>query len=474
MSRSAGSISKSVLDIGVGILRWGSLLSAGLLGGSLFGIDRMAGAVSDQRRSSTGLGLSIGEQKAFQVNLGRFVNPDAFLGGINSAVSDVSKQGPLFALGVNPNQSTAEVAVDTLKRVRALALATPVNQLGILESSRRLGELGLGVEDLRRLRSTSPQEFNAQMAHLASDTGALGIGGGTAKQWQDFTTQMQRAGQSIEKVFVNGLVPLAGPLEHLSAAVVKFLTTLTAKDGPIEHGINNLAHWIDDFSSNVASSKFLDSVKQFVSDTGELADAMHGIVDAVKHPGEAAGNAVVGAVKADVIGGHKALWEGVKFGGSLLGKAGDWIAKQAAMAQLAMMDAEYGLPAGTLEYVWGKESSFGFNPKDQPGKNGAAGPFQIKPSVAGGIDTHNFGASSHRAAQLIKDELARYHGDVAKAIAAYHLGDPTMDKISSQYGSNWRKQVPYVSDLGPQKGMTLTIINQTGGAAVPVLAAQTP
>lgn len=472
MSKSASSIARSVLDVGTGLLKWGGLIGGAALFGSMFGIDRMARDVSNSRRSAMGQGLSIGEAKAFGVNFERLLDPN-FLSQVAEMKMDPSKAGPLYTMGVGTSGSTEDTAIALLKAMRARAVSTPIEQLGLLDTQTGLSA---GTEEWRRLHDMKNPEFNSLMAGNRRDIAGLGIGDGTAQGWQNFTTQMERAGATIFKVFVQGLSPLSGPLTHLSEAFTKFVTQLfpASGNGPVQKGIENLGHWLEGLSGKLSSQSFLTSVDSFVSNTGQLADAMQTIVDAVQHPGSTLGKAVVGAVKEDFIGGHQALLAGAKYGVSLLGKAGDWVAKQAALAQLSQLDSAYGLPAGTLAYVWGKESSFGFNPQDQPGKNGAQGPFQIKPAVQGGINAHNFSQSSNRAGQLIKEELARYHGDIAKAIAAYHLGDPAMDQTLSKYGSNWRKQVPYVSDLSPQKGISVTINNNTGGsttASVNALAA---
>lgn len=464
MSKSAKSISRSVLDIGSGILKWGGLIAGGALFGSMFGIDRMARDVSSSRRSSMGLGLSIGEQKAFNINFERLMDPN-FLSQVAEMKMDPSKAGPLYTMGVGTGGSTEDTAVALLKAMRTRALATPIEQLGLLDTQTGLSA---GTEEWRRLHDMKSSEFNSLMSGNRRDISAFNIGDPTAEKWQNFTTQMEKAGATIFKVFVQGLGPLAGPLTNLSDAFTKFVGRLfpASGNGPVQKGIEDLGHWLDGLSGKLSSQSFLDSVDKFVSGTGQLADAIETTIDAIQHPGRTAVRAVTGAIKADFIGGHQALWEGAKYGMSLLGKGADWIQKQAAFAQLAQLDAAYGLPGGTLEYVWGKESSFGFNPKDQPGRNGAQGPFQIKPAVQGGINAHAFDQSANRAGQLIKDELARYHGDVAKAIAAYHLGDPTMDSTIGRYGTDWRKNMPLDKNgKNYLAGVTVTVNNNTGGSA---------
>ena len=466
MARSTGTFARNILHAGESLIKWSGLFGGvtGLLGvGGLWGIDRMAGAVSDQRRSSMGLGLSVGEQKAFDVNFGRFVNPGSFLSGINEAVSNVANQAPLYALGVNPNGSTSDVAVNTLKALRQKAIATPTNQLGLLESMYHLGDIGVGTDDLRRLKTTSPAEFQAQLARYKTDTRGLNINDKTGEAWQNFTSQMERAGATIFKVFVDGLGPLAKPLEHLSEAFTGLVQKLMTKNGPVEKGIDDISKWMTDFAGTLTASDFQKTVDQLVSDTGTIAGAMHAVSEAINHPGEA----VVKAVVKDATEGQALRWEGIK---SLFNAGFHGLMGFGGSARVEAMERTYGLPKGMLDYVWGKESGRGFLAPDQPGKNGAQGPFQIKPSVGGGADLHSFDGSSERAAQLLALEMRRYGGDVQKAIAAYHLGDPAADRLFQD--PNWRKSDIYSKGWNGQ--MVVTVNNNTGGNAVVSAAALAP
>jgi Transglycosylase SLT domain len=253
------------------------------------------------------------------------------------------------------------------------------------------------------------------------------------------------------------LAPLAGPLTHLSDAVVHVIERF-ANGGAIETGIDDLAKYLNEFTGVIGKPEFLNKVERFASDMGVLGDVVHAAADAVEHPGAAIGKAIM----ADVTSGQKARWDGIKALvsgiGSGIHSGWDWATKRTALESLANLDKQYGLPANALETLYGKESSYGANVVDQPGANGAQGPFQIKPSMGGGADLHGFDTSSRRAAEIFATELKRYHGDSLKALAAYHLGDPTLDKIIKQYGNDWSKHVPYVNNV--------KIENNTGGNAI--------
>jgi hypothetical protein len=82
LQRSTKDVAGHIEQATRSLLKWTGILSAVGVGGGLFGIDRLAGAASSGRRSSQGLGLSFGGQRAFCTNFGRLVNPESFLGNV--------------------------------------------------------------------------------------------------------------------------------------------------------------------------------------------------------------------------------------------------------------------------------------------------------------------------------------------------------------------------------------------------------
>jgi uncharacterized protein YukE len=435
MSRSGASLAKSVLDVGVGVLKWGSIIAGGLLGGSLFGIDRMARDVSNDRRSAMGIGMSTSEKKAFDINFERLLDSD-FPAKIAEMKMDPSKAGPLYALGVDPGGSTQDTLIATIKAMRAKALATPVSQLGMLD---QITGMNVGSETWGRFKNYKTGEINSMLAGDKRDIGAVGFSDATGRKWQDFTTQMERAGAQIQKTFVDGLAPLAVPLTHLSQSLVKFLGRLlpTNGKGPIEEGIDTLGHWIDEFSGKIAKPEFLKRIDQFTGELGGLADVIHKIKDIADHPGHALMDAVVTDVTDNQVARAKAM-------GGLGADIWDWLAHMGANVGVSTTEQKYGLPKGSLAYLWQQESGSSFDSPDKP--DGAGGAFHLKRSMAGGMDPHDFDQSKDRVAEILANEMKRNHGDIVKAFKAY---DPNVD----------------VSKYNPQGGSNITINNNTGGSA---------
>ena len=453
IKHSSQSTATAMIQIGRGLLGLTGL-ALGAATAGIYGLDRLGAAAGDARRSATGLGLSIGQQRAFANSFGRFVDPSSFLSGISAAQSDVSKQGSLWSIGVNPNQDAASLAIDTLKHVRALALATPLNQLGILESSRRLDQLGLGVEDLRRLRSTSNSEFNRQIGTYQTGVGALNIQDQVAEKWQNFVQSLERAGTEIENVLVDKLVPLAGPVGKVSEAFVHLVERVAAH-GEVGKEIDGFAKWIDSLSGAISKPEFLTNVDNFVSDIGAIAGAVHAVVGGV-------GNMYngIGAASTDVIETNRVFW------GHLWDKLFDQGPDKGYFRDLirgasARNHANLPLSLGVAQL----ESSMGEHMGTQPG--GATGLFQLKPVwyKYWGEDPHDPKQNADMGTKTLALLDKKYH-DLRKDLAAFTLGEPTFNKLTdSGRDPNWYSRLDRPTQTYVDRGaqIILRIENNTGG-----------
>ncbi|MBV5295409.1 MAG: lytic transglycosylase domain-containing protein [Curvibacter lanceolatus] len=107
-----------------------------------------------------------------------------------------------------------------------------------------------------------------------------------------------------------------------------------------------------------------------------------------------------------------------------------------AKAILEGTEKKYGLPAGMLEKIWQIESNRGKNMVGPVTKNGerATGHFQLMPDTAAqyGLsrsDTFDLVKSSEAAAKLLSSLLAKYGGDLPKALAGYNWGQGNLDRL---------------------------------------------
>lgn len=452
----SGTILGNTMRITRQLLKWGTLLGGGLLGGSLWGLTHMAADVAGYRRQAMGLGMSVGSLRSFDVNFGRLGDPGSFLSSINQAISNPALQGPLYALGVNPNGSTEQVSVAMLKAMRQLALNTPRGELGLMSDAYGLGPFG-GLNKLMILKAMSNGEFGGLLRGNAKDQSGLGLPPGVARKWQDFTTQMERARAEILKVFVTGLAPLEKPLERLSVAFSGFLSKVMS--GPeLKKGIDALASWLDTFSTKMASKQFQSAVDRLVSDTGTIAQAFHDLasdIRSVKH-------------------GYNWLTSPVKskwFNPGALGSEARGAINGASLrGWLSFLDSKYKLPPGTMAAVAKTESDF--NAQAVNAKTGAAGMFQYMPATARaqGVNPYDYVQEGNAAGAYLARLRAQF-GSMEAAHAVYGGFGNEMRSLMSKYGKDWQAHMPramrnYVTATTPDSSIVVTARHKTGANAV--------
>ena len=433
ISHYSNVAASNALKISTSLLKWGSLIGAGLLGGSLFGLEKLGEATSRERQSAIGLGLTIGQQKSFETYFSRFVNPSAFLGAVNTAVTDVTQQGPLATLGVNPKGTTEQVALATIQALHDLAVRTPVERLGTAITGYNIGSL-IDEEGLRRLKDD--ETYQGIFARYQKGATAFNIDKDTAAKWTEFNTNLNAAGEKIFKVFVNGLGPLTEPINQLSDSLVNLLNDALKEDGPVTHGINRIKGWITDFDEALKDDSFGTNFDKFLKDIDELETKFADWVDKLNHPG----SALFHAVASDFKGSMGLHWEGLKALGSLVGDAADdLIGSHSRHELMAKADAEYGLPPGATEALFGNESSFG-----RRTINGEVNPFGLTQDDRKGVDVSDFDQSLARAAKVLSRHIQHFGGDVAAGFLAYNEGEAGA-RATMKNNPDWRNTVPYVN-----------------------------
>lgn len=486
VAASTKSVASNIASATRDLIKWTGITGAftGLLGlGGMWGLTRMAESVSMGRRSSMGRGLTYGEQQAFGINFGRIVDPGSFLGGISEARANPAMARALWGLGVNPYQGdTADIAVRALRSARGLAQQTPDSQLGLIAQSRGLGEIGIGTEEMRRLKAMSDKEFGQLQAGYSRDRLGLGLNGQTQKAWQDFTAQMQRSAQQIMNTFMKGLVPLAPQLVKLSSAFSDTVQSLLGSQG-FEQLVKETAKGLKDFAAFVGTPEFKQDVQSFAAGVEEISKKIAaglkwlGVINdpnASKSPTEKNLFSLPGG-GVGILHDNRPLWD--RLFHPLTRKDLNGLAHKSAFETI---ERKNGLPRGLLDAVYGAESGFGRNLVSPAG---ALGPFQLMPATAaqyGVANPFDLGQSANGAGRMFRDLLREFGGDIAKAAAAYNWGDGNVRRDIARYGADWQSHLPretqrYVQNITGQVigkgGVMIRIENNTGGNAV-VVASQ--
>ncbi len=271
IARHAKETSQSVATTTARMLKWPGIvaLMAGVagVGGSLWGIDRLAYAAAAGRRSSQGLGVSYGEQQAFGLTYGRLVDTGSFMGGISTGRGNVASQAAasLSILGINPSGSgsNADVARQALDKIRALAKTNDEGMWGSIVSSHGLGEFGIDVETMRRLNKSSDSEYEQFAGEYTKRRGQLNVSDPAMKASQDLAVQLDVAGQKIKNVLIESLARLAPVLTDVIDKASDFVKQVLAPGGIFHDALNGLAAGLQDVAKYLNSPDFKRHLREF-------------------------------------------------------------------------------------------------------------------------------------------------------------------------------------------------------------------
>jgi hypothetical protein len=285
MMGNVGTIAKHFDGIAKSILKISAFAATG--GGlGAFALDRMAGGVLNAQRSSRGLGVSIGQQSSFRVNMGRYVDPASTLSNVANARNDLSQQWAFRTAGIGAQQEATsnnfQLSLDLIQNAKKIVDSTPPQMLQQVAQARGLLNF-FGMDDLRRLGAASSQEIAGASSSATRDVGAFGLDTGTANQWAKLSVQLDRAGTAIETSFIRGLTPLAPEFASLSQSVANSIESILGSNGfktvidDLSSGIKSLAAWMNspDFSADLTA--FGAGIKLIVQDIGAGIKFFEGI-----------------------------------------------------------------------------------------------------------------------------------------------------------------------------------------------------
>ena len=259
-SRTSAEIAKNMASSAVSAAKW---IALGAIGGG-FGLGGLAASASDVRRQAQGYGITTGQLRAANVNLGRYIDPTSALGNIADIQNDLSRRQILGRLGGATGENPAEMLGTVMKNA--------VQQFKAGGQTQQYAEaMGLtqvfSLEELRRLASLSEKELKDTIQKYKDDQKLLAVDDATSRAWQDFWIQLKRSGNLIETSFIKHLSVLTPQLEHLSAAVAKALDDFL--------GSEKVKQSLDDFAKYLASPEFKKDAEVFMTALKRLGEAVY-------------------------------------------------------------------------------------------------------------------------------------------------------------------------------------------------------
>lgn len=488
---------------------WGARVLA-LGAGGTFGYNYMASKVAEQYAGAQGLGISTGQrQAASNVYGGRITGAENILQSLANAQNDPSN--PMYAamvnMGIDPKKGAAQNLPQFLQGVSKILQqykGTGVSQQALkghgLDGVIDVATANQIIANSDRLPQLN-QQFGEQSQRL--DTA---LGPETMASYQDVSAKFADNASRIGNTFLNAIAKLNGPIgklsDNLTASIEKFLNGRNGKAlfDSIASGLQKLGDWLgsDAFQSDL--DNFSKAVKRIALAIGGAIEwlAKYGVkvpesvedarksssFDVQRSPEELKRRGVTAQQAAEensgVMGFVKAAGDtvlGLISGGKVhtkdimdRSKAGGWKNYQDGLKKL-VSDANdrANLPANLLSAVAEEESSW--DTKALNTGSGAAGLFQF--TVDSGrryglssSDRYDPEKATSAATNYFQDNLRRYGGDIAKALAQYNGGNAAVDKEGNL--SLKMETIKYLMDILPQVQGGLDqhpgIMNQLGEA----------
>jgi hypothetical protein len=242
-------------------------------------LDRLAAGVGNARTSAQGLGLTIGKQKAFNIQYGAYLeSPNTNLSAINAAKYDPAQRWAFAAMGITDvdNKDSAQLATEMAQRAKALYAQ---NQTTGWVHGHGL-DLFYSQADLMTLKATSNEQLKAARAGYANTAGGLNPTDSAQIKFQAFTRTLDTAGGTIQASLVNNLGRLTDPISKLSmvvsSAIDKFLKSENL--GIIFDRVSEAIGKLGDYLSR---PQFITALDSFIGGIGSAAKGISNLLVAL-------------------------------------------------------------------------------------------------------------------------------------------------------------------------------------------------
>jgi hypothetical protein len=348
-----GNVSKNIALTTFSLLKAIPLtgIIAGLVGSGvgLFGISEMARGVAERRRQALGLGASYGGVSSFKTNFARYGVGEGALSAASAATFDPTDPAfiALLTAGVKPGNDAASTAAAVIHAIPRLMAGTPDAEIGPKAEALRLTQFAT-VQQIIAIMHTKPEERAAQEAHYRSDVQTFNITSKSQLAWANFSTALNRAEATIEKVLASQLVGLATPFEHLSEGLAKFIGIVG--DSPdVKAFLDQIEAWLLKFSDTLTSDAASSAGKSVISGLDRALGVLRKVYNFAK-----GASVVYGNVKRGIgIVQTQDFWNNVGRGAEYVGTSEFWrdVGKGAQYVQTPAFRADIDAGAASLGFT---------------------------------------------------------------------------------------------------------------------------
>lgn len=496
IERSSHRIERSLFKASKWLLKWSGLGSGflglgGLLGG--FGLDKLANTAIQAQYRARGLGITTGQQRAWQLNYRRLAPPN-LLSSVYGMQHNLSQRGMLsYVTGLSPDAAAtmSPVALAQLVLQRAHRYGreyrhNPNMMTAQIPMMMAFKQLGLNIQDVERLGNTSGSALLSASAHFRRDSKSDQITDQATRNLFRFSRELHQIGTWITGTLANHLQAVGGPLTKLARALGSDFNALLSDALSKEH-IDALRRGINDFTQFVTSGRMdkafnkmangLESLGSAASHVARILDPFRSFDHLLHNTGTYWGGVLFNATHPskhapdpNTIGfGPKSMYapgvnKAVHHGLAYLGHGMDYVAawlmgrtpspknqagRNAAYAltykhrysqAITTASRDYGLPPHLLRALIANESSG--NPNAVSG-TGAMGLTQLEPGTARmlGVKSpfnaiQNIGGGAKYLSSMITDAKRFYpklslKQQVALGLTFYEMGVGNFNKALS-------------------------------------------
>lgn len=354
MAEDARKLGSEIFGIGKFLFKLGAV-GVGAAAGSIWGIDKLANSAVANQRNARALGLTTGQYRAFDTDLGRYIDPDT-LSSVANAQNDLvgrmwlARATGLSAQGVQGTNAGSLAAQLALKAHDWFVNNPGANDIQHFAAT-GFGQAGLGYDQVRREGNTPRSELERGLAAYQNDSRSLNYGASAVNALYDFSNKLRLAGQHLETDLADKLSQL-----NKSGALSGFITNLEKDAEILINGVLTPANLkaaqegLTTFATYLGSPDFKKSAMIFASGVERIAHALGwaaGKAEEIRHP--KAGST---AENADWWGNE--IWDNMAHVGSVLWNPAHHLKK--------LMDESYhpGNNPGNLRAAAGVASINGF------------------------------------------------------------------------------------------------------------------
>lgn len=469
MAASAKALGSEIFGIGKFLFKLGAI-GIGSFAGGLFGLDKLGNsAVSNQRNART-LGLTTGQFRAFDTDLGRYVDQNTLSAVANAQNDLVGRVWLARATGLSANAVQGTDAGTLSAQLALKAHDWWINNPNANDqqhfAATGFAQAGLDYESVRRQGNTPRSELERGLSQYQRDSQNLNYGSGTVNALYEFTNKLRLAGQALE-------TKLSDKLSVLGPHLGDFITSLEKDAETLINGVltpSNLKYLQDGLTT---LANYLGS-QDFKNDIKDLASGITGLAKGVRdalnflHPSSPDANDPQ-AQANDLLDRKNIIQhpynfvstEGYAHPGPLakmtyvspyyenFNPSNPASAK--TFATLAGYEKQYNLPKGFLTADIMAESSGNARAISKKGNIGAMqlgaavihdqgvkDPYDFFQNVQGGAK--NFAMLFNRYKNQLPTEQLRL------AIAASNWGPGNIDQVLNKYHGNWEQHIPVESE----------------------------